>query len=342
MYSPYPDFIDLVPEMQTNPYEAPPNQTGYNACQTYAVAIALEAQHKRAGAPIKVNRSALYYMAKMFSMGGAGGNNGASVSAVGQALAIYGVPTHPTYHDMGDMYTPPPKEVFDQAALYKGVVVETIPYIRSGAAKDNTIETLHMMFARGYGAIFTFRLNESFDNNAGGYWDWKQTNWDGSYATGGSSRGDHVVTGFGIDMASQRVLAANHWGEYWGDGGFFGIPFDKFLQGPQGCVTQIHFIKVSAVNAVGVPYVNAIPTSLTPTQQNKHDLWIKQELLAAFNSGGGGNWVAALLRGVALGLSDKQFEMHAPALGGLPRGTLREFVDRGDIQDPGFRWETEA
>lgn len=347
MYSPYPQASDLVPGMHTNPDAAPPSQGSFNKCQTYAFALALEIMHQRAGSPIRVNRDTLYWIAKFASMGGDNGDNGAAVTALARGLQLFGVPTETTWRDYGDMYTDPPPEIQAQARLYSGVQVETIPYIRSGPARDNTIETLRMLFAQGKPVIATFRLNESFDNNAGGYWDWRQTQWDGSYATGGSSRGDHVVTLLGDDVASGRILAANHWGEHWGDGGFFGFTYDKFLQSsPQRCVDSLQYISACAVQPIPSFNVmtNPVPTALTTEQQQRFATRAIAKLRAAYTAN---SWPGALGTAELMGLSDKQFEMWGPSLTnptghGLPRGIVLDLQNSGQIQMPASFFEPDA
>lgn len=341
MYSPYPDFVDLVPAMNVIQH-----QGSLNKCQTYASALGLEIKHQRAGSLITVNRDTLYWIAKFASLGSDNGDNGARVEDLARGLQIYGVPTDMTWRDYGDMYTDPPAAILNQARLYSGVVIEGVPYIRSGPAIDNTIETLRMLFARGEPVIATFRLNESFDNNAGGYWDWKQTQWDGSYGSGGTSRGDHVVLLLGIDMASGRVLAANSWGESWGDGGFFGIPFDKFLSGPQGCVTNLQYIRVCAVQPVISHNVmtNPVPTSITTAQQERFAQRAIAKLRAAYTANG---WPGALGTADLMGLCDKQFEMWAPPIDGspgygLPRGIVLDLTNSGQIQMPAAFFDPDA
>lgn len=333
LYSPYAPDIDLAPQMHSNPNYTLPDQAGYNACQSFAGALGLEIEHERAGQPIHVNRLQTYRGAMFWGLGGVGNNNGASVDNVGRTWSVDGVPTNTSFYNI---YNDPSPAEKDNAAQYKGVVIEGVPYIRSGAAKDNAIETIHMLLDRGKTLFATFRLTASFDNDVRYQSNWRTNQWDGSYATGGPSRGDHVVPLLGIDMAAGRVLAANHWGEDWADGGFFGFPFDKFLAGPQGCVTSLHWIKQCAVAPVPVRTVaNAKPTGFTIDQQQAFDLAMKQELAAAF---AGANWSAALIRAAQLKLTPGQFEAYAPVPNGLPAGTVRSYIDLGYITDPGFDW----
>lgn len=333
-YSPYASDIDLAPEMHSNPNYNLPDQAGYNACQSYAAALGLEIKHNRAGLPILVNRLQTYRGAMFWGLSGVGGNNGASVGNVARTWSSEGVPTNTSFYDI--YQAPTPAEVAN-AAQYMSAVIDGVPYIRSGAAINDTIETLHMQFDRGETAIATFRLTASFDSDVRYQSNWRASQWDGSYATGGPSRGEHVVTLLGIDMVAGRVLAANHWGEDWGDGGFFGIPFDKFLVGSQGCVTQLHWIKQCAVPAVPFRTApNAVPMGLTSIQQHAFDNAMKAELAQAY--GNTANWPAALFRAVELKLTPAQFEDFAPVLGGLPRGTVRSYIDQSIIQDPGFDW----
>ena len=99
MYSPYPTAIDLIPDIDAFNivYQGP-----YNKCQTYAVSLALEQMHARAGSPIHINRDTLYWMSKFWSLSGDNGDNGASVDNTARGLAHWGVPTGP-WVDNGDM-----------------------------------------------------------------------------------------------------------------------------------------------------------------------------------------------------------------------------------------------
>lgn len=329
--NPYTPSIDLVPEMQSNPAFYPPNQSGYNACQYFSCSLSAEAEHRRAGKPIVINRQAGYFMTKEVGYSGGFGNNGAPVDDVSKAWQIFGICTHPTWTDSGNYNQRPPPEVYENAALYKGASVDYMPYIRSGPARDDIIQSIHAHLQRGKLPVAKMRMTASFDNDAGQASNWLQSDWDGSYATGGAGRGDHIVTICGIDLGAKRLLAANHWGENWGDGGFFGVPFDKVLPGPQQCFDIFYLVNNLRVQPVGVPMSHPVPTSLTPDQLAAFEAEVKRKLSGAYAAGG---WPGALGTAVFMGLSDKQFEMYAPVLGGLPRYTVRTQVDAGN----GLEW----
>lgn len=339
MYNPYPKIIDLLPGV-----DSLPNQGASNKCQTFSFALALETLHKRAGSIIQVNRDAMYWLAKNSGNGGNNGDIGARMMDVGAAASTYGVSTHPAWRDNGDLDTDPPQDVIDQAGLYRGVAISGVPYIRSGPAVDDAVMTLIMLLARGDIPIGTFNLTDSFYNSAGGYSNFRDTNWN---AADGSWRGEHVVPFFGVDFDRGVFMAANHWGEYWGDGGFFGVPFDKIVAGPQRCFTSLCYISACAVQPVPVHNImtNPVPTALTAPQFADYEAAVVAELRRVFvlNS-----WPGVLGTGALLKLSDKQVEMYAPALDGgpghgLPRGIIRSLVDSGGIQAvTGLRMETSA
>jgi hypothetical protein len=338
IYTPYAAEIDLVPDMTNSPTYSTPDQSGYNACQSFGGAFALEGHHLRAGQPITVKRLATYRMAKEFSLSSPSSNNGASVENVASAWRAYGVPTGP-----GDVspWEALPADVVSNAAQYKGVVLEPMPYINSGPAKDDTIESIFMWLDRGYFIIGTLRDTRSLHDHARGYWNWRDMDWDGRY----DGEAQHVVTICGGSRQHGRFLFANHWAN-WGDGGFGGAPFDKFLQGPQGCFTNLQIIKNCRVQPVGVRTVpNPVPTSLSSPQLAKWEARVISALRTAKQQN---DWPGAL--GTAhlyLKLSDKQFEMYAPALDGgpghgLPRGTVRQYQDAGIVTMPNDFFETEA
>lgn len=90
---------------------------------------------------------------------------------------------------------------------------------------------------------------------------------------------------------------------------------------------------------------NPVPTSLSSPQLAKWEARVISALRTAKQQN---DWPGAL--GTAhlyLKLSDKQFEMYAPALDGgpghgLPRGIVRELQDAGTITMPNDFFETEA
>lgn len=340
IYSPYHPEPDLVPEM-TSTGTYPDLQGGFNACQTFAGDFALSGLHRRAGAPIRIDRMASYRMAMDRSLGGYVGNNGATVENLAGAWANHGVPTEPLgYNSPWDPIT---QEVLDNAAHYKGVTIEPIRYINSGPAKNDVIETLFQHFDRGEFVIGTIRDTRSLHDDARGQSNWKTMDWDGSYTSDTGMA--HVITFCGGSRQHGRILFANWW-EGWGDGGFGGAPFDKFLMGPQGCVNALHVVRTPRAQPVGVRTVpNPVPTSLSGPQLAKWEARVISALRTAKHQN---DWPGAL--GTAhlyLKLSDKQFEMYAPALDGgpghgLPRGIVRELQDAGTITMPNDFFETEA
>lgn len=344
-YSPYHPEPDLVPDM-TSAGTYPPLQGPYNACQTFGGDFALSGLHRRAGVPIEINRMASFRMAMDRSLGGYVGNNGATVDNLAAAWASLGVPTQPLSYN--SPWDPIDQEVRDNAARYKGVVIEPIRYISQGPAKNDVIETLFQHFDRGDFVIGTIRDTRSLHDDARGQSNWHSMDWDGSYASDTGMA--HVVTFCGGSRQHGRILFANWW-ENWGDGGFGGAPFDKFLMGPQGCVNVLHVVRTPRAKPVGVRTVpNAFPTPFTIEQQGANNLAIKAKLeqafLAAHSAAPAGTnpemegYKAALVRGGELNISDKQFEASAPGLQPLPRGTIRSLVDAGEIPWPvGMREE---
>ena len=333
IYTPYAREIDLVPGMTESPSYTTPDQSGYNACQSFGSAFALEGHHLRAGDPITVKRLATFRLAMDRSLGGYVGNNGAKVDDVALAWSQAGVPTGP-----GDVspWEPVPADVLANAALYKGVALDNMPYISSGPAINDAIESIFMWLDRGFFIAGTLRDTRSLHDDARGQYNWKTMDWDGSYAT--YTGAEHVVTICGGSRAAGRFLFANHWAG-WGDGGFGGAPFDKFLPGPQGCFTNLQIIKACRVQPVGVRTMpNPVPTALTTPQQAAYEAEVRAKLQAAFNVNG---WPGALGTAVLMGLSDKQFEIYAPGPTGvptpLPRGTVLELVNSSGGT---FQWPT--
>jgi hypothetical protein len=57
---------------------------------------------------------------------------------------------------------------------------------------------------------------------AGEIKNWKQSTWE----LASDPLGSHCMVVIGYDDVSRRLLVQNSWGNAWGDGGFFGFPYD--------------------------------------------------------------------------------------------------------------------
>jgi C1A family cysteine protease len=88
------------------------------------------------------------------------------------------------------------------------------------ARVDQTLDGLRDCLASGFPVVFGFTVYESFDTDAvaeNGVMPMPKTH--------EKVFGGHAVLAVGFDDARQQFIVRNSWGPYWGNGGYFRMPY---------------------------------------------------------------------------------------------------------------------
>lgn len=229
-----PSSIDLIPDV----FEVE-NQGFTNSCTANAACSALELAYKRAGVPRDFSRLFAYWYFRKKS--GLTGDNGAYPRAIGSALKAYGTCLETTWKfDKSLINTIPSTEAHTEARLLKVYEYRKL----FPTQEQSLLEQIKQAVALGIPVLMTMKLHEQFYAVSGA---WKTHAWNTSTA----SIGLHEVLVIGYDDVSGRLLCQNSWGKYWGDGGFFGLPYEYIP-----VVTTEYWV----LSKLNVPYVAVIST----------------------------------------------------------------------------------
>ncbi len=230
-----PPAIDLIPDV----FEVE-NQGITNSCTANAACSLLEIAYKRAGVPKDFSRLFAYWYFRKQS--GITGDNGAYPRVMGAALRAKGTCLEVTWPFKRELIpVVPDTKSHEEAKLLKVYEYRKLyPTPEQGTLLDQIKECI----ALGMPVLMTMHLHETFYSLSGA---WKTNIWKADTA----SLGLHEVLIIGYDDASGRLLCQNSWGKYWGDGGFFGLPYDYIKR-----VTTEYWI----LSKLNVPYIPLIAT----------------------------------------------------------------------------------
>jgi len=106
----------------------------------------------------------------------------------------------------------PPTKAYKSAQAH-----QALQYLRVA----QTVDQMRQCLAAGYPFVFGFSVYESFES--------LEVERTGVVSMPGQSEeqvGGHAVLAVGYDHAARRFLVQNSWGKFWGQDGFFTIPYD--------------------------------------------------------------------------------------------------------------------
>lgn len=230
-----PPHIDLLPDVTEveNQY-----QTG--SCTANAAASALEIAYKRAGQVKDFSRLFIYWFSR--KLGGITNDTGAYPRDMCKALQQNGTCLEPTWDfDVSKVNVEPSSTAVDEAKQYP-----VHEYARLEG--PDIIDQIKQSVAAGIPVLTTVKLSKAFYALGP---DWKQHDWDPQI----DSIGSHEVVIIGYDDVAERFLAQNSWGAYWGDGGFFGIPYNRI--GLDYYTPNTSGYEYWILSKLPVPYFNA-------------------------------------------------------------------------------------
>lgn len=105
-----------------------------------------------------------------------------------------------------DFNARPNSECFEQATIHQALRYEKV---------SQDLTSLKECLAAGFPFVFGFAVYENFYQGDGIFMDFPK----------GRLMGGHAVMAVGYDDTLQRFTIRNSWGESWGDGGYFYMPY---------------------------------------------------------------------------------------------------------------------
>lgn len=215
------DYIAKLPATATPPsvdlkplIDSVENQYMYGSCTANAGTSALELMFNLQGYKLDLSRMFLYYYSKELS--GLPGDFGAYPRSIGEALLKYGTCYESTWDYREEHLLAVPSDTAIAEAehfkilSYAQITGDVLPQIKASVAQNIPV-------------LLTMEVHPEFSNLSG---SWKTHNWNYVTSQSNQLQGLHEVLVIGYDDASQRLLIENSWGPAWGDGGFFGLPYN--------------------------------------------------------------------------------------------------------------------
>lgn len=298
-----PSAIDLRSAIDNTYYQGPTNK-----CVAGSTKAAAETMCDLVPAFAGLRFSADYIYARGKFWGGSGmGDTGLQPDWVSKALKQDGMSQ--TWNDYGDYYVHPDQATIDTAKQFGPIDLVRMPWYN-----DDIILSIKRSLAFGFPVIITLNLCTAFWNIPPGG-SWKTMDWDANDVT----RAEHAVCIVGYDDSCGRFLIENSWGSHNGDGGFYGFKYDKFIPGPQSCVTGYYRLETfPAKNQRVSGFVAGAPT-LSTNEASDFFQRYKPHLTSYLNTLSGQTLIDECIR---LGVSDKMLE-HVK---GWTRGSMAQVL----------------
>lgn len=203
-----PSHVDLIPDV-----EEVENQMQTGSCTANAAASALEIAYKRAGRSKDFSRLYNYWYSRL--IGNIKGDNGAYPRDVCKALNKHGICLESTwkFDVQKNLNVEPSVDAQTEAKEYP---VHEYARLES----EDIVTEIKKSVALGIPVMTSIRVSKEFNSLES---NWKTHDWNQNVDESGS----HQVLIIGYNDEAKRFLAQNSWGSIWGDGGFFGIPYEK-------------------------------------------------------------------------------------------------------------------
>lgn len=242
-------------------------------------------------------------------------NSGQTDSTLSEVFRRYGFCLEGDMPDVG-IHTPVGFAESLKALRNAPVLYERIPYVN-----DDQWESICRSIDWGIPVGAVIDVTQEFTTLSG---PWQTHAFDAS----GPKLYEHGIAIVGYDRAKRIALIENSWGPGWGDGGFGGISADKFMPGPQRCITQLWRFETLPVDPVPVedfmPEIATLPDgrrlSLINAAMDAERARIAGPLLEA--AGPNMDIQKLLDEAVRRGVSDQEIEFAAR----WPRKTVRDFL----------------
>lgn len=224
-----PKRASLLTALDT-PRNQDPSGVGNRLCGYFGTRKVLEAMMDRdpAWAGKRLSISFLRRIGLMVQ-GLPPGERGVNPAQMAQALDLYGAVLESDYNDNGDAYQTVPDEAF-KAAL-QPIRMVRMPYLEDD---ETGLLSVRYWIARGFPLLGVVQIHEGMRQTSG---PTSMHAWNSA----GLPLDEHITCFVGYDET--HVIAADSaYGLYGDDRGLVGFTNDKFLQGPQRCVTSLWLI----------------------------------------------------------------------------------------------------
>lgn len=201
---PVPTAVDLRPKMRPIDQQGP-----INSCVGNSVTVALETVLGTED----LSRMFVYYNARAYE-GRATMDSGCQIRNAVKSVVVYGVPPETAWpYDTSKFAVKPSTDAF-----VKGIPLKA----RVGYATVTSLASLKTALATGLPVVFGFSVPDTFVS---------LTKYDGYLPVPNANTkyiGAHAVVAVGYDDAKGTVLCRNSFGENWGKGGYFEMPYAWF------------------------------------------------------------------------------------------------------------------
>lgn len=284
-------------------YERTYNQGSDNACGPFAIANALDCIWERA--TNNKTRFDPYYLWEWirFYRGMQGTNTGSDTPSIEKALRINGAKL--------------------DNEIIKGFK------IKSTWMYDRSAKEMKHLLCMGVPILWVCRITErGLYSRHNDDKPWQTHSWDVSQP---EIIGQHYVCIVGFDDECGRWLVENSWGSDWGDGGFFGMPYDQLWPLNEG-LTHLDIIPIIPKPVEGYNPMTYMTSFERAAFTERASNAIRELLTEAVSRG-----VPELIREcIKWGISDKHIEV----LFNWNRGVVRQFkFDNPDLNWDGFVWD---
>lgn len=293
-------------------YDRVYNQGYQGSCGPHALTACLDILYERAtGKPHRFNKQSIYHNCHEFMgvWGDQYGVNGPSIQYVASNKGF--ICDEPSYNNQ----------------YIKGFKIEKVSL--RGVGWNSWKELL----ARGIPIYVAIRAGSVFMNKDQSTLPWYEHRWGNDINKILDFQYQHAVALVGYDDERGCWLFENSWGAEWGDGGFFGIPYDQM----HSFLEESYYFSMLPVKTHNVEGFIMQVTNLFSSEASAFVEKSKSALLAMLMKELQDNEVQGLLNLCKnFGISDKHLEM----LTGWPRGLVKNYkVDHPELNWDGFHWE---
>jgi C1A family cysteine protease len=208
-----PYQVDLRPQCPAEVYD----QGALGSCTANAIAAAIEFDRIKQGlTPIFTpSRLFIYYNERVME-GTVNSDSGAMIRDGIKSVGKKGAPPEPDWpYVISKFKKKPPASVYRKALRYKVVLYQRL------------VQNLNQMrgcLAAGFPFVFGFTVYESFESQAV-----TNTGLVPMPASNEQVLGGHAVLAVGYDDSLNRFIVRNSWGDSWGMGGYFTMPYNYLL-----------------------------------------------------------------------------------------------------------------